>query len=106
MPYQVLGQRSGADAVTIAWIRLAMARSRPFMPAIASSRARSPSALFLLARASAFCSWARAFIAARSSAVNAPDDVAVVVLLLVAFGVVFFAGLIMPPSLSARRRHA
>src|SRR5689334_23907410 len=45
-----------------------MARSLAFIAAIAASTSRSPSALFLFARASAFSSWARAFIAARSSA--------------------------------------
>src|SRR5215210_2361434 len=74
IPYHVLGQRSGALASTIAWNFLAMARSDPVMAAIAASTSRSPSALFLLARASAFNSWARAFIAARSSAVNCFDE--------------------------------
>ena len=71
----------------IEWSRLAIARSGPFIEAIAASRSRSPSALFLFARASAFCSWARAFIAARSSAVNDPDVLVAVRLA----GVVFFA---------------
>src|SRR5262249_28634458 len=73
IPYQVFGQRSGALALTIAWSRLAMARSFPFIAAIAASTSRSPSALFLFARSSAFSSWARALIAARSSAVNPLD---------------------------------
>src|SRR5947207_10858525 len=50
-----------------------MVRSLPFIAAIAASTSRSPSALFLFARASAFSSWARAFMAARSSAVNPLD---------------------------------
>src|SRR5215218_10454053 len=74
IPYQVFGQRAGALAVTIAWSRLAMARSDPFIAAIAASTSRSPSARFLLARSSAFSSWARAFIAARSSPVNPLAD--------------------------------
>src|SRR5215831_7880895 len=84
IPYQVFGQRSGALALTIAWTRLAMARSFPFIAAIAASTSRSPSALFLLARASAFSSWARAFIAARSSAVNPLDLPAAVFFLAIA----------------------
>ena len=66
MPYQVFGERAGAAAVMIAWSRLAMARSVPFISATFSSRAFSPSAL----AASAFSSLARSFIAARSAAVN------------------------------------
>ncbi len=66
-----------------------MARSFPFISAIAASRSRSPSALFLFARASAFSSWARSFIAARSSAVN-PGFVVV-------FFVVFFSAIMEPP---------
>src|SRR5215470_16806448 len=57
-----------------------MARSFPFIAEIASRTSRSPSALFLLARASAFSSWARAFIAARSSAVNPLDFFSAVLL--------------------------
>src|SRR5213592_929373 len=73
IPYQVFGQRVGAVASMIAWSRLAMARSGSLMASIAASRSRSPSALFLLARSSAFNSRARAFIAARSSSVNPLD---------------------------------
>src|ERR1041384_8216852 len=80
IPYQVFGQRAGALALTIAWSRLAMARSFPFIAAIAASTSRSPSALFFSARASAFRSWARAFIAARSSAVNPLDFLSAVLL--------------------------
>src|SRR5687767_11563587 len=54
----------------IAWSRSAMARSGPGISAIFASTSLSPSALFLLARASAFSSWARSFIAARSSSVS------------------------------------
>src|SRR5262245_2366618 len=73
IPYQVFGQRSGALSWTIAWTRLARARSGSFIAVIAARSARSPSALLLLARSSAFSSWARAFIAAFSSAVNPLD---------------------------------
>jgi hypothetical protein len=92
IPYQVFGQRSGALASTIAWSRLAMARSDPFIAAIAASRSRSPSARFLLARASAFSSWARAFIAARSSAVNPLDVLLRAAALFADFCVLFVAG--------------
>src|SRR5919109_3720133 len=70
IPYQVLGARSGALAVTMARSRSAMARSDCGISAIFASTSRSPASLSLLARASAFSSRARSFIAARSSAVN------------------------------------
>src|SRR5215207_3822513 len=57
----------------IAWSRSAMARSGCGISAILASTALSPAALFLVMRASAFSSWARSFIAARSSAVNPLD---------------------------------
>src|SRR6187455_861450 len=69
-----------------------MARSDPFIAAIAASRSRSPSARFLLARASAFSSWARAFIAARSSAVNPLDVLVLAVVLFADFCVLFVTG--------------
>ena len=50
-----------------------MARSGSCIAVIAASTALSPSALSLFARASAFSSWARAFIAAFSSSVNPLD---------------------------------
>ena len=50
-----------------------MARSDAGISAIFASTSRSPSALFALARASAFSSRARSFIAARSAAVNPLD---------------------------------
>src|ERR671918_206774 len=56
-----------------------MARSEPCISAIFASTSLSPAALSLFARASAFSSLARSFIAARSSAVN-PLDVLRVVL--------------------------
>src|SRR5262245_38538031 len=70
IPYQVFGASSGALAVTIAWSRSAMTRSGACILPIASSTSRSPSALLLFARSSAFSSLARSLIAARSSAVN------------------------------------
>ena len=69
IPYQVFGASSGALAVMIAWSRSAIARSGPLISATFASSVLSPSAL----RASAFSSWARSFIAARSSALNPAD---------------------------------
>src|ERR671935_1953936 len=75
IPYHVFGERAGALALTIAWTRLAKARSVPFISAIFASTSLSPSALAARGplRASAFSSWARSFIAARSSSVNRWD---------------------------------
>src|SRR5918994_2702175 len=69
IPYQVFGRREGAVVVTISWIRLAIARSFPFISPTLASRSFSPSALFF----SAFNSAARSFIAAFSSAENPVD---------------------------------
>src|SRR5688500_6790398 len=55
------------------WSRLAMARSGLGISATFASKAFSPAALSLFARSSAFISWARSFIAARSSAENPLD---------------------------------
>ena len=66
-----------------------MARSVPFISAIFASRAFSPSAL----AASAFSSWARSFIAARSSAVNPFDDAACAWRTSVTFFAVFFSAI-------------
>src|SRR5439155_8918714 len=85
MPYQVFGQRVGAVASMIAWSRLAMARSGSVIAAIAASTSRSPSALFLFARSSAFISWTRAFIAARSPFGNPFNDLPVAAVLLASF---------------------
>src|SRR4051812_29452952 len=97
IPYQVFAQRSGAAASTIAWIRLAMVRSGSLIASIAASRSRSPAALSLLARSSAFSSLARAFMAARSSSVNplcfVPLAVVRLVELFVLFVAVFFSGI-------------
>src|SRR5262249_10340740 len=100
IPYQVFGQRLGAVAAIIAWSRSAMTRSRPFIAAIAASTSRSPSALFLLARSSAFRSRARAFIAARSSSVNRLDFLSIAVVLSAGVCAPFFAGF-----LSASAKH-
>jgi hypothetical protein len=70
IPYQVLGESSGALALMIAWSRSAMARSGFGISAIFSSTALSPSAL---PARSALASWARSLIAARSSAVKPLD---------------------------------
>ena len=94
IPYQVFGHRSGAAAVTIAWSRLAIARSDPFIAAIAASRTRSPSALFLFARASAFSSFARSLIAAFSSSEKPPDVLSFAVVPLAGFFASFIAGLL------------
>src|SRR5215213_2797896 len=56
-----------------------MARSGSGISAIFASRSLSPAARFLFARASAFSSLARSFIAARSSAVNPSDFFAPIV---------------------------
>src|SRR4029450_10352009 len=90
IPYQVLGERAGALALMMAWSRLAMARSGSCIAAIFASTSPSPSALFLLPRSSAFSSWARSFIAARSSSVNPLDVLLITVALLADFCVSFF----------------
>src|SRR5881398_3442899 len=91
IPYQVLGERAGALALTMAWSRSAMARSGFGISAIFASTSLSPSAL------SAFSSWARSFIAARSSSVNPLTALRVALALLADFFVSVF-GLIEPPS--------
>src|SRR3954452_11947289 len=68
MPYQVLGARSGALAVTVTWTRSAIARSAGSIFAMLSSRACSPSAFFAPLLPSARNSSARCFMAARSAA--------------------------------------
>src|SRR3954454_11926209 len=70
MPYQVLGARSGAVAVTVTWTRSAIARSAGSILAMLSSRACSPSAFFAPLLPSARSSAARCFIAARSAALK------------------------------------
>src|SRR3954449_3042352 len=70
MPYQVLGARSGALAVTVTWTRSAIARSAGPIFAMLSRRACSPSAFFAPLFPSARSSSARCFIAARSAALK------------------------------------
>src|SRR5215218_4692830 len=81
IPYQVFGERAGALALMIAWSRSAMARSGSGISAIFASTALSPPAFSARGprRASDFSSWARSFIAARSSSVNALDFFALIV---------------------------
>src|SRR6266516_4359894 len=80
----------------VAWSRLAMARSGSCIAAIFASTSPSPSALSFFRRgprrASAFSSWARSFIAARSSSVNPLDFLLIAVVLLADSCVPFFAG--------------
>src|SRR6266540_2916177 len=94
IPYQSLGDRAGALALMITWSRSPMARSGSGIAAIFASTASSPSALSARGprRASAFSSWARSFIAARSSAVNPLDFLLIAVVLLADCCVAFFAG--------------
>src|SRR5215472_3532741 len=75
IPYQVLVERAGALALTMAWSRSARARSASCISAILASTSLSPSSVLARAprRAAAFCSWARWRIAARSSSVKPPD---------------------------------
>src|SRR5436309_6545391 len=98
IPYQVLGERAGALALMMAWSRPAMARSGFGISAIFASTSLSPSAFFARGprRASAFSSWARSFIAARSSSVNPLTALPVTVALVADFRVSVF-GLREPP---------
>src|SRR5256712_10191097 len=88
IPYQSLGARAGALALMTAWSRSPMARSGSGISAIFASTALSPSALSARGprRAAAFSSWARCFIAPRSSSVN------LAVVLLADFCVAFIGG--------------
>src|SRR5947209_4141025 len=94
IPYQVLGERAGALALMMAWSRSAMVRSDSGISAIFASTSLSPSALPARGprRAAAFSSWARSFIAARSSSVNPLDVLRVAVALLADFCVPFLEG--------------
>src|SRR3954451_3706861 len=74
MPYQVLAIRSGAAAVTVTWTRSARARSSGVILAMLSRSACRPSAFWAPFLPSARSSSARAFMAARSSALK-PSDV-------------------------------
>src|SRR5215207_5107523 len=78
MPYQVLGDRSGAVAVTVTCTRSARARSSGAILAMLSRTACNPSALLAPFFPSARSSAARCFIAARSAALKPSDSVLVV----------------------------
>src|SRR5215469_6206272 len=94
IPYQVLGETSGALALMMAWTRSARARSASCSSAIFSSTSLSPSAWAARGprRAAVFSSWAWSFIAARSSAVNPRDVLLFEVVLLAGFCVSLIAG--------------
>ncbi len=99
IPYQSFGERAGALALMIAWSRSPMARSGSGISAIFASTALSPSALSARGprRASAFSSWRRSFIAARSSSVNPLNVLPVAAVPLASSSVTFF-GLIETSS--------
>src|SRR5215472_9186260 len=101
IPYQVLGARAGAPALTMAWTRSARARSGSVISAIFASTSLSPSALAPRGprRAAAFTSWPCSFIAARSSSVNPLGTLPVV--LLAGFCVSFIERF-LPASLGCR----
>src|SRR6266516_6388788 len=107
IPYQVFGERSGAVALMSSWSRLAMARSGPCISAIFASTSLSPSALSARGprRPATFSSWARSFIAARSSSVNPLDFLPIAVVLLADFCVAFFA-LIVPSFAGSRMSYS
>src|SRR3954468_8182271 len=78
MPYQVLGDRSGAAAVTVTWTRSATTRSSGVIFSMLSRSACRPSAFLAPLLPSARSSAAGAFMAARSSALKPPDSVSLV----------------------------
>ncbi len=78
-------------AMTMAWNRLAMARSGAGISAILASRSFNAASL----SEAAFSSFARSFIAAFSSAVNPEDDVSGAAVRLAGFFVSVMAGI--PP---------
>ena len=83
----------------IAWSRSPRARSGSGIAAIFASTALSPSALSARGpRRAAFSSWARSFIAARSSSVNPVVVLPIALVLLADFCVPFFAVIFVPPS--------
>jgi hypothetical protein len=69
----------------ISWSRSPMARSGSCISPSLSLTTFSPSAL----RAAAFCSWARSFVVARSSAVNPWEDLLVALVFFADFGLSF-----------------
>src|SRR5438309_3903734 len=98
IPYQSLGERAGALALTIAWTRLAMARSESAISAIFASTALASSSLL----ATAFRSLTSSFIAARSSSVSTERFLLFALVLLADFCGAF-VGLM---ETSSRRRFA
>jgi len=100
IPYQVLGERAGALALMSAWSRSAMERSGSGISAIFVRTSLSPSAVSARGprRGAAFSSWARSFIAARSSSENLPDVLSIAVVLLADFCVSFIAGFLAARS--------
>src|SRR5439155_23940284 len=97
IPYQSFGERPGALALTIAWTRLAMARSEVSISAIFASKALASSSLL----AADFRSLTSSFIAARSSSVSTLPFLLVAVLLLAVFCLAF-VGLLETSSASRR----
>src|SRR3954466_7966609 len=73
MPYQVLGDRSGAAAVTVTCTRSATTRSSGVILAMLSRSACRPAGLLAPPLPPARSPAARAFMAARSSALKPPD---------------------------------
>src|SRR6266516_6587959 len=88
-----------------AWSRSPMARSGSGISAILASTALSPSALSARGprRAAAFSSWARSFIAPRSSSVNPSNFLSIAVVLLADFCVSFIAGFLPCESSGGRQ---
>src|SRR5436309_7565188 len=86
IPYQSLGERTGALSLMIPWSRLPMVRSGSRIPAIFASTAPSPSAL------SPLSSWMRSLIAPCSSSVNPLNFPPTAAVPLVDFCVPFRAG--------------
>src|SRR5436309_9245600 len=91
IPYHSVGESAGALALMTAWSRLPMVRSGSGIAASFASTALSPSAF------SAFSSWTRSFIAARSSSVNRLNLLPVAAWLLADLCVAFFAGWLREP---------
>src|SRR5215207_8958386 len=105
MPYQSLGESSGALAVMALWSRSAMSRSDGVSSAILAIIAFSSSS-FPPPRRAALTSSARSFMASRSSAVNAGAVFLAVAFFAVFFAVVFFAVWAIGPLLRESRRYA
>src|SRR5436853_7700000 len=96
IPYQVLGDRTGALALITAWSRSAVARSASRLSAIFASSSLSASS-----SAAAFCSSTRSLIAAFSSKVN-PSYLFLVAVVLAAFCVAFIAGFLLAIGVRAQ----